>query len=181
MTSRNTILTALALGLVLSAPMAFAQDQATAPTADDQSAAAPATQDQTASSAPAESAAPPTDASAAPAPDAQDPAAAPQDPATSQPPGSPPGAATADPAAGADDTQKLTWSDLDSDKDGKLSKAEVGSVPALLQVFDSADTDQDGLLTPDEYKAFVAADAAGGQDAGGQDDASAPPTEGEQP
>jgi len=152
MTSRNTLLTALALGMMVSASVAIAQDQTAASAMQDQ-----ATADQTATSAPADpAAAPPATAT---------------DPTTSQ---SPPGTASQG-AAGAGATQQLTWSDLDTDKDGKLSKTEVVSIPNLAQVFDSADTDQDGLLTPDEYKAYVAA---------GNQGASAPPAAqqpGEQP
>lgn len=58
------------------------------------------------------------------------------------------------PAEGADN--RITWSDLDADKDGSLTKEEASSVQALSQVFDDADADKDGALTPDEYKAFVA-------------------------
>lgn len=61
-------------------------------------------------------------------------------------------AATASTAAPA----KKSWSDVDVDKDGKLTKAEAGIVPALGQVFDQADGNADGTLTTDEYKAYVA-------------------------
>src|SRR3546814_16968539 len=54
--------------------------------------------------------------------------------------------------------KQVTWADLDVDKDGSLSKAEVATVPALTQVFDAADADADGTLTAAEYKA--PADAA---------------------
>lgn len=123
MKSRNLFLTSLALGLTLSAPLAFAQE------------AAPAPQDQ---------AAPAADA---PAADQAAPAQ-PTDAATAQQP-----APAAEPAG---DAKKITWSDLDADKDGKLTKTEAASVQALTQVFDDADSDKDGALTPDEYKAFVA-------------------------
>ena len=62
--------------------------------------------------------------------------------------------------AAASDTStapaKKSWSDVDADKDGKLTKAEAGTVPALGQVFDRADGNADGALTADEYKAYVA-------------------------
>jgi len=111
MKSRNVLLTALSLGLTLSAPLAFAQDQTASPTAQEQTAATPAT----------------------PATPAQ-----PADPAaqTTATPATP-----ASPAEG--EAKKVTWSDLDADKDG--------------------------ALTPDEYKAFVAknqADAAQPQNEG---------------
>ena len=51
---------------------------------------------------------------------------------------------------------KKSWSDVDVDKDGKLTKAEASTVPALGQVFDQADGNADGTLTADEYKAYVA-------------------------
>jgi predicted outer membrane protein len=63
--------------------------------------------------------------------------------------------------------QPLTWADVDSDSDGKLSKEEAARVPTLAQAFDDADADNDGLLTQEEYQAYVA-----------QNDASTPPTDG---
>lgn len=51
---------------------------------------------------------------------------------------------------------KKSWNDVDADQNGKLSKAEASSVPALGQIFDEADSDADGALTPDEYKNYVA-------------------------
>ena len=78
---------------------------------------------------------------------------------------------TAAPAAAPTAQPKqVTWADLDTDKDGALSKEEVATVPALTQVFDDADADADGKLTADEYKAHAQttnADAAG-SDAGDQ-------------
>ena len=61
-------------------------------------------------------------------------------------------AATASPAGPA----KKSWSDVDADKDGKLTKTEAGVVPSLGQVFDQADSNADGTLTTEEYKAYVA-------------------------
>jgi len=72
--------------------------------------------------------------------------------------------------APATEQQPLTWADLDVDGNGTLSKTEAGNLQSLAQVFDEADTDRDGELTPDEYKAFVAKaneqqpDASGGTD-----------------
>ena len=64
---------------------------------------------------------------------------------------------TAAPEAAAQaESRPLTWADLDVDGNGTLSKQEAGNVQSLAQVFDEADADQDGQLTPDEYKAFVA-------------------------
>jgi len=65
-----------------------------------------------------------------------------------------PATAPAESAAGA--PAKKSWADVDGDKDGKLSKTEAATVPALGQVFDQADADADGSLTADEYKAYVA-------------------------
>lgn len=65
-------------------------------------------------------------------------------------------------AAPTAEPKQVTWADLDVDKDGSLSKAEVATVPALAQVFDAADADADGKLTADEYKAHAAAGDTGG-------------------
>lgn len=135
MKSRNALFAALALGLGLTAP-AFAQ-QTTAPTG----AATPATPS-TPATQPIQS---------TPTTQPTDPAAAQTTTAPTSPPASAPGA----------DTRQVTWSGLDTDKDGKLNKAEVAPVQALTQVFDDADADRDGALTPDEYKAFVARNQAG--------------------
>lgn len=66
--------------------------------------------------------------------------------------------ASAAPAAAAPTAapQKKSWADVDSNKDGALSKTEAATVPALGQVFDKADANADGALTTDEYKAYVA-------------------------
>lgn len=58
-------------------------------------------------------------------------------------------------AAGASDQGKQGWNDVDSDKDGAISKQEASSNAGLSQVFEEADADTDGKLTADEYKAFV--------------------------
>jgi hypothetical protein len=63
-------------------------------------------------------------------------------------------AAPAD-AAPAAAPQKKSWSDVDLDKDGKLTKTEAAAVPALGKVFDQADGNADGALTTDEYKNYV--------------------------
>lgn len=69
---------------------------------------------------------------------------------------------SADAAVSADTTQKLSWEDVDADKDGALSQAEAATVPSLVQVFVEADVDADGSLTADEYKAYVATVQASG-------------------
>lgn len=66
-------------------------------------------------------------------------------------------ATAATPAEPASDAKKITWSDLDGDKDGKLSKTEAAPIDKLSRVFDQADADKDSALTPDEYKAWLAA------------------------
>ncbi|WMJ67610.1 EF-hand domain-containing protein [Stenotrophomonas sp. 24(2023)] len=48
-----------------------------------------------------------------------------------------------------------TWASIDTDGNGTISKAEAQVNAGLAQVFDQADTNKDGQLTPDEYKAFV--------------------------
>lgn len=65
-------------------------------------------------------------------------------------------AATAATAATPAGNNKKSWSEVDGDKDGKLTKTEAAAVPALSQVFDQADSNADGALTADEYKTFVA-------------------------
>ena len=57
-----------------------------------------------------------------------------------------------------------TWASVDTDGDGAISKTEAQVNAGLAQVFDQADSNKDGKLTPDEYKAYVAAQqgAAGG-------------------
>ncbi len=72
-----------------------------------------------------------------------------------------PTAQQAAPASAA--PQKKSWSDVDTDKNGALSKSEASSVPALGQVFDQADSNADGALTADEYKAYVAKAQTGGK------------------
>jgi hypothetical protein len=66
-------------------------------------------------------------------------------------------ATPANPMGSTDDSaKKISWSDLDADHDGKLSKTEAAPVDSLSQAFDTADTDKDGALTADEYKAYLA-------------------------
>jgi type II secretory pathway pseudopilin PulG len=64
-----------------------------------------------------------------------------------------------------------TWASVDTDGDGAISKTEAQVNAGLAQVFDQADSNKDGKLTPDEYKAYVAAQqgaAAGGNAAPGR-------------
>lgn len=59
-------------------------------------------------------------------------------------------------AAPATEPKQVTWADLDADGNGQLSKTEAEGVPSLKQVFDTADSNADGNLTAEEYKAHVA-------------------------
>lgn len=76
----------------------------------------------------------------------------------------PAAASAAQPAGGA--PAKKSWSDVDTDKNGSLSKSEASSVPALSQVFEQADSDANGALTADEYKAYVAKAQSGASGSG---------------
>jgi hypothetical protein len=83
--------------------------------------------------------------------------ATPATPATPADPQAGTAATPATPAEPAADAKKVTWSDLDADKDGKLSKTEAAPIDSLSQSFEAADSDKDGALTTDEYKAYLAA------------------------
>ncbi len=61
-----------------------------------------------------------------------------------------------------------TWASVDTDSDGAISKPEAQVNAGLAQIFDQADGDHDGKLTPDEYKAFVATQQSGGAASGSQ-------------
>jgi hypothetical protein len=63
--------------------------------------------------------------------------------------------------------KQVTWADLDTDKNGSLSKTEVATVPELAQVFDTADANADGQLTAEEYKAQAAKDSGASGDSSG--------------
>ncbi len=46
------------------------------------------------------------------------------------------------------------WKKLDTDGDGKISKAEAqANAPRLFEHFDQIDTNKDGFITPEEMKA----------------------------
>lgn len=64
-------------------------------------------------------------------------------------------------AAPAAQQGQVTWSDLDGDSDGNLSRAEAAALPELASVFDQADADGDGSLTPQEYQEWAATQGAG--------------------
>ncbi|WP_045738642.1 EF-hand domain-containing protein [Xanthomonas sp. MUS 060] len=65
--------------------------------------------------------------------------------------------------------QGQTWSDVDTDKDGAISKQEAQVNAGLSQIFSQADTDHNGKLTPEEYKAYVAKHQAGMAGGSGSD------------
>ncbi|HEL4453853.1 TPA: EF-hand domain-containing protein [Stenotrophomonas maltophilia] len=54
-----------------------------------------------------------------------------------------------------------TWASIDTDGNGTISKTEAQVNAGLAQVFAQADTNKDGELSADEYKAYVAAQQAG--------------------
>lgn len=64
--------------------------------------------------------------------------------------------ASAQPAQPAQPAKK-SWTELDADRNGNLSREESAAVPALEAVFERADANADGALTGDEYKAYLAA------------------------
>lgn len=129
--NRKTLIGTFALVASLSAPLAFAQSQTDASSTD-------ASAQSTTSDASTQSTTP-TDASTQ------------SQSADTQ-------ATTSNDASAATtqgDPNKKSWADVDADKDGNLSKAEAAAVPALGQVFDQADSNADGSLSADEYKAYV--------------------------
>ena len=130
--NRKTLIGTFALVASLSAPLAFAQSQTDASSTD-------ASAQSTTSSDASTQSTTPTDAS-------------------TQSQSADTEATTSNDASAATtqgDPNKKSWADVDADKDGNLSKAEAAAVPALGQVFDQADSNADGSLTADEYKAYV--------------------------
>lgn len=63
-------------------------------------------------------------------------------------------------AANAADPASMTFTDLDTNKDGKLSSAEVASEATLTASFRSVDSDGDGALSQSEYDTWRASEAA---------------------
>lgn len=93
--------------------------------------------------------------------------ATPATPATPADPQAGTSAVPATPAQPAATAGKVTWSDLDADKDGKLTRTEAAPIDSLSQSFEAADADKDGALTTDEYKAYLAANGKGATGSGG--------------
>ena len=138
----------LALALTFAAPLAFAQS--TTPTQEyPQSTTQPTTQEA-------------TDAAKDAAKDAA------QDATTqTQNEASTTNEATANTSG---EPQKKNWSDLDTNKNGTLSASEAASVQSLASAFSTADSNADGELTQDEYKAYLETSEKGGaakSDSGG--------------
>ena len=75
--------------------------------------------------------------------------------ATPATPATPADAAAASMGNAPTSAKQLSWSDLDTDHDGNLSKTEAGALSSLSQVFDTADSNKDGSLTADEYRAYL--------------------------
>ena len=130
----------IAASLLLATPFAFAQSLDTDAKAQPPAQAAEASQ---------------VDAAHDQARDATPPQAA--TPAT-PPTGAATGAVPAEPAAPvASASGEKKWADLDGDGNGNLSAGEAATMPSLSKVFAEADADKDGELTPDEYRAWFAA------------------------
>lgn len=51
-------------------------------------------------------------------------------------------------------TGDADWDALDSNKDGFLTKDELTGSPALVHNFDKVDTNHDGKISMDEWKAY---------------------------
>lgn len=59
-----------------------------------------------------------------------------------------------------------TFSNLDTNHDGKISQEEAAANPSVAAQFDKADSNQDGSLEESEFSAMEAAPAAGHEDSG---------------
>ncbi|HTA64839.1 MAG TPA: hypothetical protein VK753_04985 [Xanthomonadaceae bacterium] len=140
--SRKSSAGLLALSAALMMPLAFAQSTSPSNTASQSDSASP----------PAAASIPQTTNPAAGTTTAQSantPTAQSSDTTSSSP------VATA-PATKSGSGGQKTWEELDTNKDGNLSKAEAAADPSMKAVFDKADANGDGILTPDEYRAYYA-------------------------
>lgn len=142
-TPRNAVIALIAMAAAATTPLAFAQS------------ASMATQDEVQQSAMQQQAQVEAQSRAA---EQQRNAASPQ--AT--------GAATqAAQQSGASSGQgQQGWADVDTDGNGTISKQEATANAGLTQIFDQADADTNGELTPDEYKSFISKNYGGAAAAG---------------
>ena len=63
--------------------------------------------------------------------------------------------ATTAPAPAAIAVKPMGWKDLDTNKDGQISKNEAAADATLNTDFDSADTDKNGSLSRAEFKKYA--------------------------
>jgi type II secretory pathway pseudopilin PulG len=138
--SRKPLIAMITLAAAVAMPTAFAQSATTNQQANQQGAGQAAQQER-------------IDA-------AQDTATATTDPTTTSE--SATGAAESATGAATESPQQTTgsagqqgWEQVDTDRDGSISKQEASANAGLSQVFGQADADADGLLSTDEYKSFV--------------------------
>ena len=68
---------------------------------------------------------------------------------------------TAAQPGGASSSGGQTWTSVDTDGDGAISKQEAQVNAGLAQIFDQADSNADDELTQDEYKTFVTRQQSG--------------------
>ena len=164
-TNRKPLIAMIALSAALAAPLAFAQvdPTATPPTeaasvqaqetdvAAARQAASDVAQDagEDSMQAPPAAAAQAEDATGSDvAADAAATGSAPSDAAAT-------GAAMQGVQQGAGTAGQQGWEELDTDRDGSISREEAAGNAGLTQIFDNADTDADGVLTAEEYRSFV--------------------------
>jgi hypothetical protein len=57
------------------------------------------------------------------------------------------------PTRGAAMTRDASWDDLDTNKDGYLTKDELKGSPAWMAHFDKVDINHDGKISPEEWSA----------------------------
>jgi Ca2+-binding EF-hand superfamily protein len=55
------------------------------------------------------------------------------------------------PAAGAPEAASVSFSQIDTDQDGRITKQEASSFSAVEVVFDDVDANKDGALDAEEF------------------------------